>query len=138
MEQYIDFIMNHPLHVGALVALASFLAFTEMRKGGQSVSTSELTRMVNQDRGVVIDVREKADFSKGHIVNAINVPYTKVKERAGELEKYREKTIIVVDAMGQHSGSVGKTLKAEGFANVVRLQGGMSTWTSDSLPVVRK
>ncbi|WP_422449938.1 MULTISPECIES: rhodanese-like domain-containing protein [unclassified Endozoicomonas] len=138
MEQFIEFIINHPLHVGALVALASALAFTEMRKGGQSVSTAQLTQMVNQDQGVVIDVREKADFSKGHIVNAINVPYTKIKERAGELEKYREKTIIVVDAMGQHSGSVGKTLKTEGFANVVRLQGGMSTWASDNLPVVRK
>ena len=70
MEQFIEFIINHPLHVGALVALASALAFTEMRKGGQSVSTAQLTQMVNQDLGVVIDVREKADFSKGHIVNA--------------------------------------------------------------------
>ncbi len=138
MEQFIEFVINHPLHVGALVALASALAFTEMRKGGQSVSTAQLTQMVNQDQGVVIDVREKADYSKGHIVNAINIPFAKMKERAGELEKYREKTIIVVDAMGQHSGSVGKTLKTEGFANVVRLQGGMNTWTSDSLPVVKK
>ena len=138
MEQFIEFVINHPLHGGALLMLASALAFTEMRKGGQSVSTAQLTRIVNQDQGVVIDVREKADFSKGHIVNAINIPYAKIKECADELEKYREKTIIVVDAMGQHSGSVGKALKAEGLANVVRLQGGMSTWTSDSLPVVRK
>ncbi|MFK0570567.1 rhodanese-like domain-containing protein [Endozoicomonas sp.] len=138
MEQFIEFIVNHPLHVGALVALASALAFTEMRKGGQSLSTAQLTQLVNRDQGVVIDVREKADFSKGHIVNAINIPYVKIKVRAGELEKYREKTIIVVDAMGQHSGSVGKTLKDSGLTNVVRLQGGMNTWTSDNLPMVKK
>lgn len=138
MEQFIEFVINHPLHSSTLLALASALAFTEMRKGGQNISTAQLTQIVNQDLGVVIDVREKADFSKGHIVNAINIPYAKIEEDADELEKYREKIIIVVDAMGQHSGSVGKALKAEGFANVVRLRGGMSTWTSDNLPVVKK
>ena len=138
MEQFIEFVINHPLHVGGLVALASALAFTEMRKGGQSVSTAQLTQLVNRDQAVVLDVREKADFAKGHIVNAINISYLKIKERAGELEKYGEKTIIVVDAMGQHSGSVGKTLKEAGLTNVVRRQGGMNTWTSDNLPVVKK
>ena len=138
MEQFIEFAMNHPLHVGGLAALVSALALTEMRKGGQSISSAHLTQLVNKEQGVVIDVREKADFAKGHIVNAINIPFSKIKERASELSGYREKTIIVVDAMGQHSGSVGKTLRVEGFANVVRLRGGMSTWTADSLPVVKK
>lgn len=138
MEQFIDFAMNHPLHVGGLVALISALAFTEMRKGGQSISTVRLTQLVNKDQGVVVDVREKADFAKGHIVNAINIPFTKIKDRVNELSEYRGQTIIVVDAMGQHSGTVGKSLRAEGFANVVRLRGGMSTWTSDSLPLVKK
>ncbi|WP_067516115.1 rhodanese-like domain-containing protein [Endozoicomonas ascidiicola] len=138
MEQFIEFVINHPLHVGALAALAGALAFTEMRKGGQSVSTAELTGLVNRDLGVVLDAREKADFAKGHIVNAINIPFTKIKERATELDKYREQTIIVVDAMGQHSGSVVKELKAAGFTQVVRLSGGMNSWTSDSLPVVKK
>ncbi len=138
MDQFIEFAINHPLHVGALIALGSALAFTEMRKGGQSISSAQLTELVNRNAAVVLDVREKADFGKGHIVGAISLPFAKIGERVGELEKYREKTIIVLDAMGQHSGSVGKTLKKAGFANVVRLQGGMSTWTGDNLPVVRK
>ncbi len=138
MDQFIEFAVNHPLHVGALIALGSALAFTEMRKGGQSISSAQLTELVNRNAAVVLDVREKADFGKGHIVGAISLPFAKIGERVGELEKYREKTIIVLDAMGQHSGSVGKTLKKAGFANVVRLQGGMSTWTGDNLPVVRK
>lgn len=138
MEQFIEFVINHPLHISALVALASALAFMEMRKGGQTISTGQLTQLVNQDKAVVVDVREKADFSKGHIVNAINISHLKLKERASELEKHGDKTLIIVDAMGQHSGSAGKTLKAAGIANVVRLQGGMNTWTSDNLPVVKK
>ncbi|MGB0360991.1 MAG: rhodanese-like domain-containing protein, partial [Endozoicomonas sp.] len=128
---------NHPVHVGALAVLIIALIITEKRKGGQSISSAELTRLVNKEFGVVLDVREKADYAKGHIVNAINIPFAKIKGHTGELDKYRDKIIIVVDAMGQHSGSVGKELKAAGFTQVVRLSGGMNTWTSDSLPVVK-
>ena len=138
MEQLIEFVINHPLHVGSLAALAGALAFLEMRKGGQTISSQQLTQMVNQQNSLVLDIRDKADFGKGHIVGAINMPHAGVKDRTSELEKHKDAPIIIVDAMGQHSGSVGKTLKAASFDNVVRLQGGMNTWVSDSLPVVKK
>lgn len=138
MNQFIEFAMNHPLHVGGLVALILALVITETRKGGKSISPSELTQLVNQNQGVVLDVREKADFSKGRITDAINMPYSKVKERVAELKKHQEKTIIVVDAMGQHASTVVKELTAAGFTKAVKLRGGMSTWTADSLPVVKK
>lgn len=138
MEQLIEFAINNPLHVGSLVALGCALAFTELRKGGQTISTHQLTQQVNQNQAVVLDVRDKAEFGKGHIVDAINIPHVKIKDRVAELEKYKEKTIIVVDAMGQHSGSAGKELKAAGYPSVVRLSGGMNAWVGDSLPVVKK
>ena len=37
--------------------------------------------------------------------------------------------------MGQHTGSIGKLLSKDGF-NVRRLGGGMSEWTSQSMPTV--
>lgn len=138
MGQIIEFTANHPLLVGALVALACALIVTELRKGGQTISSQEVTQLINQQGAVVVDVREKADFSKGHIVDAYNIPYSKVAERAGELNKYQDKPIIIVDAMGQHSGTAGKQLKDAGFTQVLRLKGGMSTWTADSLPLVKK
>lgn len=138
MEQFIQFTMNNPFHVGSLAVLVAVFVFLEMRKGGKSIGTSELTTLVNKDGAVVLDVREKAEFDKGRIAGALNIPSAKVAERSSELEKYKEKTIIIVDAMGQHSGTVGKTLKAAGFERVVRLSGGMGTWVSDSLPVVKK
>lgn len=124
--------------VGALVALLTALAFTEMRRGGQGISAPELTRLVNQQSAVVIDVREKADFSKGHIVDSISMPYAKVKDRVAELNKYKESPVIVVDSMGQHSGMVGKQLKEAGLTQVLRLKGGLGTWTGDGLPLVKK
>ncbi|WP_422135317.1 rhodanese-like domain-containing protein [Endozoicomonas sp. ALD040] len=138
MEQIIEFIGNHPLLVGSLVALVCALLFTEMRKGGQSVGSQEVTQLINHQGAIVLDVREKTDFSKGHIVDAVSMPYGKVAERIGELNKHKDKPIVIVDAMGQHAGTVGKQLKDAGFEQVVRLKGGIGTWTADSLPLVKK
>ena len=137
MEQLFEFTANHPLLVGALVAIVCALLITEMRKGGQAVSSQDLTRLVNQEGAIVVDVREKADYNKGHIVDAINIPYAKLKDRASELKKHKDKPIIIVDAMGQHAGSAGKTLKESGIANVMKLKGGIGTWQADSLPLVK-
>ena len=138
MEQIIEFVGNNPLLVGLLVVLVIALVITELTKGGQTVSTSLATQLINQKGALVLDVREKADFNKGHIVDALSMPFSKVAERIGELNKHKDKPIIIVDAMGQHSGGVGKQLKEAGFEQVTRLQGGMNTWRADSLPLVKK
>ena len=87
MVQLLEFIGNHPLLVGSLVALLTALAFTEMRRGGQGITSAQLTQLVNQQGAIVVDVREKADYSKGHIVDSISMPFSKAQERAGELSK---------------------------------------------------
>ena len=138
MEQIFEFIVNHPLLVGALVALVCALLFTEMRKGGPAVSTQELTQLVNQGSAIVVDVREKGEFGKGHIVDAVNIPFARLKDRAAELLKHKDQSIIVVDAMGQHSGTASKILKDAGLTKVMKLKGGINTWQADSLPLVKK
>jgi len=39
--------------------------------------------------------------------------------------------------MGQHSGTVAKTLKERGFERVYKLGGGISEWQSAQLPLVK-
>ena len=68
MEQFIEFAVNHPVLVGLFVVLLVLLMITEMRKGGQTITTQELTQLINRDDALVLDVREKKDFTKGHIV----------------------------------------------------------------------
>ena len=138
MAQLLEFIGNHPLLVGSLVALVTALIFTEMRRGGQGITSAQLTQLVNQQGAIVVDVREKADYSKGHIVDSVSMPFAKTQERVAELNRHKDKPIIIVDAQGQHSGMVGKQFKAAGLTNVLRLNGGITTWTGDGLPLVKK
>ena len=131
--------MHLPLHyllVGAFVILLALLIAHEMSRGGRSISTGELTGLVNRDEGVVIDIRPAKDFAAGHIVGALNIPQDKLMARIAELEKHKAKTIILVDAAGQHSGTHARELLKAGF-NAAKLSGGIATWRADNLPVVK-
>ncbi len=117
------------------VLIAAFL-WTETRKGGKALSHHEVTRMLNAGEAIVLDVRDAKEFGTGHIVDSINIPYAKLNDRASELEKHKARTVVVVDKIGQHAGSAGKILKDKGF-DVARLQGGISEWAGQNLPLVK-
>jgi rhodanese-related sulfurtransferase len=136
LAQLIEFATNHYVLSGCFAFLLLLLIVTELRKGGQSLSSRELTALVNSDQGLVLDVRNQKDFSAGHIVDALNIPFDKLSSRIAELEKHKAKTIIVVDAMGQHAGSVARDLKKAGYT-AAKLAGGIASWRGDNLPVVK-
>ncbi|MDD0976338.1 rhodanese-like domain-containing protein [Pseudomonas fontis] len=133
----IEFATNHYLLVAIFAVLLVLLIITEARKGGRSLSTGELTALVNSDKGLVIDIRPTKDFAAGHIVGALNIPQDKFAARIGELEKHKaNKTLIVVDGVGQHAGTIARELLKAGFT-AAKLSGGVSSWKADNLPLVK-
>ncbi len=137
MAQLFEFIGNHPLLVGTFVALLGLFISNELRRGGRSVSAQQLVNLVNKDGAIVVDVRDSKEFEAGHIVGAINIPHTAIETRKSELEKHKDKTLVLACKMGQHSGAVGTTLRKAGFENVARLTGGILEWRNQNLPVVK-
>ena len=137
MARFIEFLLNHWILTGLWVAIFITLVVYLKAKSGKSVSPHQATLMVNREDGVIVDIRDKKAFEEGHVVEAINIPLAKLKERVKELEKYREKPLIIVCQMGQHSGDAVKTLEESGFASVTRMSGGMAEWQAQSLPTVK-
>lgn len=125
-----------PLAAGLAVCVL-LLLIHESRRGGGTVSPQELANLVNKEQAAVIDLRDPADFRKGHIVDAINIPYGKVDERWSEFEALRERPIVLVCKMGQFSSAVGTKLLAKGFTRVHRLQGGIGEWQTSQLPLIK-
>ncbi len=138
MEKFFTFVANHWILSSLFVGLLGALIFTERQRAGKALTPQQVVMLLNRETGVVVDVREKKEVSEGTILGAINIPFNKLKERSSELEKYKDKELIIADKMGQHSGMAVKTLAAAGFKNVKRLSGGMVEWRSANLPVAKK
>lgn len=138
MDRLFEFVGNHWELVSIFAALLFALWWTEKAKAGQSLSPLAVTQLLNNEGAVVIDVRDKKEFNEGRVTGSIHMPFTGLKNRLEELAKYKDKQIVIVDKMGQHSGTAGKLLKAEGFENVARLSGGIAEWKSSNMPLVRK
>ncbi|MDO6562750.1 rhodanese-like domain-containing protein [Amphritea sp. 1_MG-2023] len=137
MEQVLEFITNNIMLVAAWGLTLAMLLWTEQNKAGKSVGTHEATRLINKDNAVILDIRPKKEFTAGHITDAVHIPVTELDKRISELDKHKQKPIIVVCNIGQTAGAASKKLKTAGFANVVRLSGGMTEWKSQSLPVIK-
>ena len=94
--------------------------------------------LVNDEEGVFLDLRDAGDFNQGHIAGALNIPAAKLADRMAELDKYRDKPVVLVCKMGQQAGVAGKQLKAAGFEKVYKMAGGMMEWGNLQLPTVSK
>ena len=137
MEQFIEFIGNHLVLSTMWVATLGAIVFYHQRTASASVSPQQAVMLINKKDAVVVDVRDKKEFAAGHIVDSINIPLAKLKQRVTELKKHKDKPVVVVCKLGQHSGDAAKTLEEAGHSEVIRLAGGITEWKAQSYPLVQ-
>ena len=137
MVQFLEFIGNHPVLTGMWMVTLGAIIFYHRRTSASSVAPQEAIMMINRKNAIVIDVRERKEFDSGHIVDSLNIPLKNLKQRLNELRKHEQKPLIVVCKLGQHSGEAAKLLQEAGHDEVVRLNGGLTEWKAQSLPLVQ-
>lgn len=81
--------------------------------GKKSRSIQELL----DDKGVIVDVRSKAEYAGGHLKNSINIPLDSLSNQLSRLDKTRP--VITCCASGMRSASAKRMLKSNGFNEVV-------------------
>lgn len=131
-----NFVSEQWMLVSLLIILLYAYVWTEKIKGGPTLSIHSATRVINSGEAIIVDLRDANEFKAGHIVDAMNIPHNKLKDQLTQLQSHKSKTLILVDKMGQHAGNAGRLLKTEGFT-VNRLQGGISEWQNQNLPLVK-
>ena len=137
MQDLIPFLQQNILLVAVFVTSGSLLLWPMMRPGGQDISPTDATLMINRENAVVIDVRTAAEFAEGHVPDALHIPREKVLDRLAELEKYRDRPLILNCATGARSGGACGELRRMGFENVFQLAGGMNGWLQAGLPMAK-
>ena len=136
MALFIEFLAQEWILVGALLAVIVMLIMHESRKSGPSLTPQQAINLVNSQDGLFVDLRDASDFNKGHISGSVNIPASKLGERMVELDKYKDKPVVLVCKMGQQAGAAGKQLRAAGYGNVNKMTGGMMEWGNLQLPTV--
>lgn len=118
-----------------LMLLWSF--FGSRAAGINVVNTLEATRLMNED-ALMLDVREDNEWAVGHIPNARHIRLGELSSRLTELEKYKDKPIVVYCRSGNRSARACALLKKAGFTNPNNLAGGILAWEQANLPITRK
>jgi len=138
MEQLLEFTGNNTVLVVLLMISFFVLIFSELRRkavGMVAVDATAAVALINND-GVVVDLRNKESFDRGHIVNARNIPYDELEAGKAKIEKYKNKPVVAVCDAGSTSTRAVSALRESGFVSAYSLKGGMNSWTQAGLPVV--
>lgn len=139
-ERLPEFAANHPLLIAAFVAIGAILVYTEFTRatrGYRSLSPAELTRLINRENALVIDLSPLNDYEKGHIVGSRHVAMSQFDPENKVLAKARELPVAVVCRSGMTSGQAARRLVKAGFTQVYALEGGIAAWQQADLPLAR-
>ena len=116
-----------------LMLLWSF--FGNRIRGIKEVDTAAALQLINHKNALILDVRDDKEYKAGHVLNAKLIPLGKLHERVGELEKYRDRPIVVMCRSGNRSSSACAFLGKQGFTQVYNIAGGITAWQAAKLPV---
>lgn len=126
------------LTAGTMLVLVALLV-TEFRLAASSfaaVSPQEAVLLANRG-ALLLDVRSAEAYAAGHLASARNLPSSAIADGARQLDRWKEKPVVVYCDTGLTSGAAARHLQRIGFTQVKNLRGGLAAWRADNLPVVK-
>ncbi|MFL5698783.1 MAG: rhodanese-like domain-containing protein [Ktedonobacteraceae bacterium] len=116
----------------------------EARKNVPEITVAQTREELDQGQAsLLLDVREPAEWEKGHIPGALLAPRGMLEWYADpttpyakpELTTKRDARIIIVCASGGRSMLAAQTLKKMGYTDVVSIGGGFNEWSKQGVPI---
>ena len=124
-----------------LLALSSggLLLWQAVQKNtGGGVGTAEAVRLINREKGVLIDVCEPDEYATGHAGGARNVPLSQLAatiDSGKGLPTNKTLPVIVMCATGARSARAVAQLRKAGWEKAVSVSGGNAAWREATLPI---
>jgi rhodanese-related sulfurtransferase len=104
------------------------------RSGGGGIGTAEAVRLINREKGVLIDVSEPGEFAAGHAGGARNIPLNAIDGAKG-LPTNKALPLVVMCPSGARAARAAAALRKAGYEKAVSVSGGTNAWREASLPV---
>jgi rhodanese-related sulfurtransferase len=102
--------------------------------GAGSVGTAEAVRLINREKGVLIDVSEPAEYAAGHAGGARNIPLAQLDGAKG-LPTNKTLPVLVMCPTGTRSRRAAEQLRKAGWEQAMAVAGGTSAWREAALPI---
>ncbi len=132
MDHSFEFILNHPVLSVALFIFIYLIISFEIKnftKKYKSINCNDLVSKINESQIVVLDTREKTEYKKGHISQAILHDPSNTK-------KIDFNEVVVYDKDEVTSVSSAEKISKNNSIKVFYLEGGIQSWTENNLPLV--
>ncbi|MEY4487079.1 MAG: rhodanese-like domain-containing protein [Flavobacteriia bacterium] len=113
----------------ALLTLTLWSCASSAQTAYKNAPVSELPKIKEEKKAIVIDVRTPAEWQQGVISGAdLFMDYNSptFKQQLAKLDK--SKTYIVYCRSGGRSAGASQVMIDSGFKNVINMQGGISSW----------
>ena len=129
---------NWHLFLMALVS-GGFLIWPLIRQGAGgagAVSTAEAVRLINREKGVLVDVSEPAEFAASHAAGARNVPLAQL-EGSKDIPTNKQLPILLRCPSGARAGRAAALLRKAGYDKATAVAGGTKAWGEAQLPLAK-
>ena len=135
-----EFIKHNIIFIGLAIGSGFSLLWPMLNRGANgaaNINATEAVLLLNRSKPLVLDVREATEFAAGHIQGAKNIPVAELSGRLKEIEKFKDKPVLVHCQKGMRAKTACGILKAQQFTQLNNLQGGLNAWVEAKLPLVK-
>ena len=120
----------------AMAATSGALLLWPLLQGGRGggIGTAEAVRLINREKGVLVDVGEPDEFAAGHAGGARNVPLGSLEGGKG-LPTNKTLPLVLMCPSGARAAKAAEQLRKAGYEKAVSVAGGTAAWREASLPI---
>ncbi|MCK5871299.1 MAG: rhodanese [Methylococcales bacterium] len=98
----------------------------------KQISAPELQTLLNDDRILLLDVRELNEYEFSRIKGSVLIPLNELPEYVHMLDP--QQTIVLICHHGIRSQQAAGYLETQGFNNLMNLVGGINAWAIECDP----
>ena len=135
-----EFIKHNIIFIGLAIGSGFSLLWPMLNRGANgatNINATEAVLLLNRGKPLVLDVRDATEFAAGHLQGAKNIPVAELAGRLKEIEKFKDKPVLVHCQKGMRAKTACGILKAQQFTQLNNLQGGLDAWVEAKLPLVK-
>ena len=129
------------IQLSVLFSLFLFISFNsacqKKENGITLISADSLKVMLNNEHGILLDVRTPEEFAEGHLPGAINIDFKNEGFSAALDTLDKTKQYEVYCRSGHRSGESTEMMTKKGFKKVYDLEGGILKWQEKGFETVK-